>query len=230
VDASIRNEFSTAAYRFGHSALSPVLLRLDKQGNVIPQGNLSLRNAFFAPNRIIDEGGIAPILRGLASQVCQRIDPYVVDDVRNFLFGQPGEGGFDLASLNIQRGRDHGLPGYNDTREAFGLPRAESFRDISSDPEIQTRLASVYPTPDDVDLWTGGLAEDPVPGAQVGELFFLIIKTQFEALRDGDRYWYQNALSKSIRREVEKTRLSDIIRRNTAIGDEIPDNVFYAPE
>jgi hypothetical protein len=227
VDGSIRNIFSTAAYRFGHSALSPIILRLDSEGHEIAEGNLALRDAFFSPSIIIDEGGIEPILRGLAGQECQRIDPFIVDGVRNFLFGDPGSGGFDLESLNIQRGRDHGLPSYNDAREALGLGRVESFEEISSDPDIQGRLASVYDSVDDVDLWIGGLSEDPESGSHLGELFSLILKEQFETLRDGDRFWYEETLSKDEIRKVERTKLSDIIRRNTNIGDEIQDDVFH---
>jgi len=226
VDASIINVFSTAAYRFGHSALSPTLLRLDASGNEIAEGNLALRDAFFNPDILINEGGIEPILRGLAAQTHQRVDPLVVDDLRNFLFGPPGAGGFDLASLNIQRGRDHGLPGYNDVREELGLPRAQDFFDISSDTEVVDRLSSVYDSVDDVDLWVGGLCEDPLPGSHLGELFAEIVVMQFEALRDGDSYWYSRSLSRQERREVENTKLSDIIRRNTDIGEELPDDVF----
>lgn len=229
VDAGIMNEFSSAAYRYGHSALSPRILRLDRRGRKIDAGHLPLRDAFFAPYRIIEEGGIAPVLRGLAAQICQDIDPYVVDDVRNFLFGIPGAGGFDLAALNIQRGRDHGLPGYNDAREAFGLPRAASVADVSSDSEVQSRLAAVYQGVDDIDPWVGGLAEDPTPGALVGELVGTILKEQFEALRDGDRFWYARVLDRRLIREVENTRLSDIIRRNTTIGRELQDDVFHVP-
>lgn len=226
VDANIQNLFSTAAYRFGHSALSPTLLRLDSEGNEIPEGNLSLSEAFFSPFRVTDEGGIEPFLRGLAGQECQRVDPFVVDDIRNFLFGQPGSGGFDLASLNIQRGRDHGIPSYNDVRESLGLGRAQDFSDVSSDSEIQERLSSVYESVDDIDLWVGGLSEDPLTGSHVGELFHTIIRGQFQALRDGDRYWYEEILSDNEIRRVERTKLSDIIRRNTDIGDEIQDDVF----
>ncbi len=228
LDAGIANAFSTAAYRFGHSALSPTLLRLDRRGREIRAGHLPLRDAFFAPQRIIDEGGIEPLLRGLAAQRHQRIDVQVVDDVRNFLFGPPGAGGFDLAALNIQRGRDHGLPGYNDAREAMGLPRAASFAEMSSDPEVQARLATVYESPDDVDLWVGCLAEDPVPGSHLGSLARRIVVDQFVALRDGDRYWYEKTLSRGEIRAVEDTRLSDVIRRNTQIGRELQENVFRA--
>jgi len=226
VDASIANIFSTAAYRFGHSMLSPVLLRLDQNLSVIPEGNLELRDAFFTPETITDEGGIDPILRGLAKQVAQRLDTLIVDDVRNFLFGPPGSGGFDLASLNMQRGRDHGLPLYNDVREQMGLSRATSFQEINSDPDIQMKLQEAYGDVDSIDLWAGGLAEEPLAGSHLGELFHLIVKKQFEALRDGDRFWYERKLSTSELDEVQLTRLSDVIRRNTGIGAELQDNVF----
>ncbi len=227
VDAGIANLFSTASYRYGHSTLSPTLLRLDADGGTVAQGNLALRDAFFRPSAIDEVGGIEPYLRGLASQVCQSVDPYVVDDVRNFLFGEPGEGGFDLAALNIQRGRDHGLPGYNRVRRALGLSRRDTFAEISRDPEVRARLAAAYDTVDDVDLWVGGLAEDPLPGAMVGELIRQVLVRQFTALRDGDRFWYQNDLPAEDRRLVENSRLADIIRRNTTIGGEIQNDVFH---
>lgn len=230
VNASIANIFSTAAYRFGHSMLSPQILRLDQNLNTIPEGNLPLLDAFFSPELITDEGGIDPLLRGLAKQVAQRTDLFIVDDVRNFLFGPPGAGGFDLASLNIQRGRDHGLPKYNDVREQMGLSRVLSFQDISSDQDIQQRLQDAYGNVDNIDLWVGGLAEDPVAGSHLGELFHLIVKTQFEALRDGDRFWYERKLNSTELAEVQSTRLSDVIKRNTGIGSELQNNVFNVIE
>lgn len=226
VSPSIINVFSTAAYRFGHSALSPNLLRLDAAGNPISFGNLPLRDAFFAPDRIVNEGGIEPILRGLASQEMSRIDTELVDDVRNFLFGPPGSGGFDLASLNIQRGRDHGLPNFSYARYARGMARITSFDEIGSDPDVQARLASVYDSVDDVDPWVGSLAEDPINGGHVGPFLFHIITLQFEALRDGDSYWYELVLTPDEIVEVESTTLADVIRRNTSIGLEISDDVF----
>ena len=165
-------------------------------------------------------------MRGLAVQQAQEIDTLVIDDVRNFLFGPPGSGGFDLVSLNIQRGRDHGLPSYNEVRSGMGLSPANSFADVSSDPSVQARLAQAYESVEDIDVWVGGLAEDATTGSQVGELIGAVLTRQFEALRDGDRYWYENTLPANLVRQVRETRLSDIIRRNTSIGDELDDNVF----
>jgi peroxidase len=148
-----------------------------------------------------------------------------------------------LVSLNIQRGRDHGLPSYNDMREKLGLGRVSSFEGISSDSEVQDRLEAAYgdvdcvdPYGEDVDcvdridLWVGGLAEDRVPGALVGPTFRAILIDQFERLRDGDRFWYQNVFSESEQAELESTTLSMVIVRNTDIkAGEIGSNVFLAP-
>ncbi len=230
INAGIANLFSGAVFRYGHSALSPQLLRLDANGTTIEAGNLPLRNAFFAPHRLSTEGGIEPILRGLAKQVCQQVDNFIIDDVRNFLFGAPGSGGFDLASLNIQRGRDHGLPPYNDVREAYGLSRKQSFAEITTDTETQNALASVYDSVDDIDLWVGGLAEDTVEGALVGELIRAVLAEQFSALREGDRFYFENQMTRQEADQVRNTKLADIIRRNTTIGREIQNNVFLVPQ
>ena len=226
VDPTIANEFSTAAYRFGHTMLSPTLLLIDDEGL---ETGLPLRDAFFDPS-LAPELGIAGVLRGLARQEAQAIDVHLVDDVRNLLFGAPGGPGRDLAALNIQRGRDHGLPDYNTVRVAYGLPPATSFADISSDPGVQDALERAYGDLRRLDLWAGGLAEDPLPGAMLGETFHVILVDQFRRLRDGDRYWFEHdpffLANPRLLEEIRATTLADVIRRNTSIGDEIPDRVF----
>ena len=233
INPSIFNEFSAAAYRLGHSMLSDQILRLDATGASIAAGPLPLRDAFFAAPTILQErNDLDPILRGLASQTHQRIDNKVVSGIRNFLFGAPGQGGLDLASLNIQRGRDHGLASYNDTREALGLARVSDFDEITSDAILAQALAQTYGTVDDIDLWVGGLAEDPLleQGSQLGLLFHTILVQQFTLLRDGDRFWYERDLSKNDLDRVRKVSLADVIRLNTDIGDELQDHVFYVPD
>lgn len=216
VNAGISNEFSTAAFRFGHTMLSPTIPRLDENAETIAEGDLSLADAFFQPDTV-REAGIDPIIRGQAEQVAQALDPMVIDDVRNTLFGAPGSGGLDLVALNIQRGRDHGLPSWNDAREAVGLERIESFDDPIFIDGFGDKLASVYDNPDDVDLWVGGLAENPAGDSLVGETFSKIITDQFERLRSGDRYWYEATLTQNELAEVKSTSLSDIIERNTDV-------------
>ena len=226
VNPGIENSFSTAAYRVGHTMLSPVLKRLDSNNQSI--GDLNLADAFFNPTEISGYG-IDVYLRGLAQQIPQEVDCYMVDAVRNFLFGPPGAGGFDLAALNIQRGRDHGLPRYNQVRMDFGLAPKTSFADVTSNPDLQWKLATAYATVNDLDVWVGALAEDHYNGGLCGELVFTILRDQFTRLRDGDRFWYQTYMPQAFVQRLEHQPLSAIIRRNTSIGNELPRNVFIVP-
>ncbi|MEM7768496.1 MAG: peroxidase family protein [Pseudomonadota bacterium] len=230
-DGGIFNEFSVAAFRLGHSMVSNSVPRLDRRGRSV--GDLALRDAFFtAPEILTSEDSIDYVLRGLASQRHQQLDAEISSELSNFLFGPPGAGGLDLAALNIQRGRDHGVPSYNDMREAMGLRRARTFADITKDPDMQQRLFEAYLHVDDVDLWVGGLAEKPRvrQGSQVGPLFRRILKRQFRNLRDGDRFWYERDLTPGEQEFVEGITLAKIIRRNTNIGPELQKNVFFVPE
>ena len=72
----------------------------------------------------------------------------------------------DIAAINIQRSRDHGIPGYNKYREVCGLNRAVRFSDFLSEiPEaLVEQLQEVYRHPDDVDLFPGLLAETKLRG------------------------------------------------------------------
>lgn len=219
VDPGIANEFSTAMYRLGHTMLSSRILRLDASGNPIPWGPLELRDAFFTPDTLINEGGLAPLMKGLSEKVMQKIDSLIVDDVRNFLFGDPGQGGLDLGALNIQRGRDHGLPDYNTCRIYYGLTPVTSFAEISADPLVQQKLYAAYNgNVNGIDPWVGALAEDPFGrDILVGELLYTSLAEQFSRIRDGDPNWYQNILSTSSQRAAEKQTLAKIIARNTTL-------------
>ncbi|MGB3192989.1 MAG: peroxidase family protein, partial [Limnoraphis sp.] len=223
VDSGISNEFSTAAFRVGHTMLSSELLRIDADGTL--DESISLQDGFFSPDIAIADG-VDSILLGLASQEAQEVDTQVIDDVRNFLFGAPGSGGLDLVSLNIQRGREHGLPSYTEVREALDLDPITNFGEITSDPSVQAQLESVYTDVDDIDLWVGGLAEDHVNGALVGETFQAILVDQFTRLRDGDRFYYENdELLSVLAPDVAETTLSDVIVANSAISS-IQSNAF----
>lgn len=190
IDTRIANEFSTAAYRFGHSMVSPELKLHNTQGS---QGTILLRDAFFAPDAIVAQPNlIGQVIGGLIHHEAQELDHMINDDIRDFLFGDVGNGGFDLGALNIQRGRDHGLPSYNDIRMAYGLPRKNSFSEINSDPEVVSRLSTMYENDvEKIDAWVGGLAERHMRDAHVGELVGAILKEQFTRLMNGDPFFYR---------------------------------------
>lgn len=216
IDPGISSSFASAAFRFGHSLVSPTIARLDANGETLAGGALSIANGFFNPTHIANDG-IDPYLRGLAAGEAQELDEQIVDPLRNMLFGAPGAGGLDLAALNIQRGRDHGIPTWNEAREALGLARIESFDDPSLRDGTGAKLASVYQSVDDVDLWVGGLSEKPVQGGLIGDTFRAIVIDQFERTRGGDRFWYENLYSGAALRELKRTTLADIIERNTGV-------------
>jgi hypothetical protein len=224
VNPGIANEFSTAVFRFGHSMVGEDIEFLDNDGNDVRKA-MPFRDAFFN-STVLGETGIDPILKYLTADNSQEIDTKVVDDLRNFLFGKPGQGGFDLASLNIQRGRDHGLADYNTVRVAYGLPRVTSFDQITSDKALQSSLASTYGNVNNIDLWVGGLSENHLPSSSLGTTFTAILVDQFTRLRDGDRFWYQASLSDRTIQEIENTSLADIIRRNTSLT-KLQENVFF---
>ena len=95
-------------------------MRLDAKGKIIKFGNLLLREGFFRPERVTEEGGLDPIIRGAIKNPAQDIDTSIVDEIRNFLF-VTNVSSLDLAAINIQRGRDLGIPDFNTVREAIGL-------------------------------------------------------------------------------------------------------------
>ena len=226
VNAGIAQVFSTAAYRLGHTLLSPLIQHLDENGNSLSGGPMSLRDIFFGPTPpILVNEGIEPILRGLAAQKAQDLDSHVIDDVRNFLFANEGPA-LDLVALNIQRGRDHGLPDFNSARADLGLPRKTSFSKIATSPSDASQLARLYGSVDRIDLFVGLLLEDHLPGMIVGETLRAILVDQFVRSRAGDRFFYTRYLSGDDLDRVRATRLSDIIKRNTTIRDIQPD-VFF---
>ncbi len=226
VDPTIALEFSTAAFRFGHTLLSPELQRLAESGADSAPA-LALREAFFNPQAMIDGGGIEPLLRGLADRKAEALDAQVIEDVRSFLFGPPGAGGFDLAALNIQRGRDHGIPTYNELRQSLGLDVRIDFSDVTSDMIVQAKLAAAYTSVDDIDAWVGGLAEDAYGGGLVGELFHVIIRDQFEAIRAGDPFWSAANPLPAIAEGLGFDTLGEIILANSGV-EAIQRDVFLA--
>ena len=228
VEVKIFNEFATAAFRYGHSQVGNTVHRFDKSWKTVKHGHLNLRDAYFNPGRILNEGGIEPLLRGMLAKEAQNVDTQFVDGVRNFLFGTNTQG-LDLVSYGIQRGRDHGIPDYNMVRNALGLLPKKSFTEITTDKAVQEKLQFLYRNVNDLDLWIGGLAEPHVQGGSVGETFARIIAKQFDIIRSGDRFWFENPNIDTMHgrlRGYAETRLRDILIRNTDI--EWPGSAFHA--
>ncbi|KAJ3091458.1 hypothetical protein HK102_000483 [Quaeritorhiza haematococci] len=227
LDPSIDLFFLAAAFRYGHSAINKLIMRYDENGMQIPNGHILLRDGFFNPKFVLDDG-IDSILRGLVSQKESKVDTKVVEDLRLFLPNRP----FDLAAVNMQRGRDLGIPSYNDMRSAFGLDRAVRWSDISPDPVVQESLRAAYGNNlDNLDPWLGGLAEEHVSGSTLGELFQASVMEQFTRLRDADRFWFElsGVLPEEELTEIRSMTLSKLITLNTDIK-QYPNSAFSMSE
>ena len=228
VNPGIGNTFATAAYRFGHSQVGPDIGVINAAFQ--ETASLDLADIFFNPDVIPEVGGIDPLVRYMAIDTAQRTDNLVVDPLRNFLFGPPGAGGFDLAALNIQRGRDHGLGSYNDVRADFRLRRVTSFSQITKNTSLAAALKSVYGDVNRVDAWVGILAEDHLPGGSVGATANAVITDQFVRLRDGDRFWYQNdRFDPQEMAAIKSITLARVLRRNTGVAG-LQDKIFFAED
>ena len=187
VNPGISNIFSTACYRVGHSMI-PKTLPLGKG-----EPGLPLREGFFRP-ALIDDRGIKPFLRGLAYEAIQEIDCEIVEELRTFLFREfdpRSKRLLDLAALNIQRGRDHGLADYNQCREDFGLARRTSFSEITSNAALAATLKpstemSTISTPGSAG-WRKITSMELLSGTHLAVLI-----DQFERVRDGDRFYFEN--------------------------------------
>jgi hypothetical protein len=241
LNASIANEFSTAGFRFGHSLLDNTIERQTNNGtDVTIAGGASVPLAFdfFNPTLLNPAGvsdaytgltstGIDPILKADADGPSQAMDTMAVESVRNLLFGGDGDGGEDLIARDVQRGRDNGLPDYNTMQVAYGLPPVTSFAQITQNVTVQQDLAKAYPDVNHIDAFEGGLAEDHVPGSDVGPLFQRIITDQFMRLRDGDRLFYLNQqwTPEELNIIGQNNALGKVIAANTTINNLQP-NVF----
>ncbi|MBV9354319.1 MAG: peroxidase [Chloroflexi bacterium] len=230
VNPQVTQEFSTAAFRVGHSQVSDTQEGLDNNGNVT--FTESLAQAFFNTPEIDEANGFNPLLRGVSFDSSQATDVYAVSALRNLLFA-PLVGGdvdeVDLIAIDVQRERDVGLGTLNQTRTALGMSPYTSFSQVTSDSLLQKALNSVYGSVDNLDLFMGGLAEDHAQGAKVGPTFQSLIADQFSRLRSGDRFfWLNQGFDSQTSAMISNTRLSDIIKRNTDTTS-LQTNVFLAP-
>jgi len=188
--------------------------------------SVPLFNYFFNPEIVYIPGELDKFLVGLATQPRQKYDNIVTDQVTNHLFQAENKSfGMDLIALNLQRGRDHGLPGYNAFRELCGLKRMKTFEGLSDliPKQIVERLKLIYQDVDDIDLFIGGLSELSAPGAIVGPTFRCIIGDQFKRLQEGDRFFYDSADNpgKFTESQVAEIRHANLARITCDNGDDI---------
>ncbi|VDI68298.1 Hypothetical predicted protein [Mytilus galloprovincialis] len=230
VDASIFSSFSGAAARYGHSQIMPDASELKNDFSTVITHKLE--DTYFNPYLMQQHYGsnIKDLTRWIATKQSQKVDTFFVDAVRNKLFSNRNPPGSDLFARNIQRGREEGLPAYNEWRNYCGLRKFRYFHEFGY---FGSRLSSVYKSVNDVDLIVGALLEKGRRGS-VGPTFACILGIQYHRLKVGDRYWYEShdrrfaftqAQLNSIKRS---TSLSKIWCTNFGI-EYIQKNIFKIP-
>jgi hypothetical protein len=305
VNPTLGNEFATIGYRGAHSMIHDDIrlktpasryssAQLDalraKGASVSVTGNtveitLSPQVALFNPDLLV-ELQLGGALQGLGGYAAARTDEQMGELVRSVPLQAQGcepqcqRIVFDITSIDVERGRDHGMPSYQQLRAAYGLAPKPSFRAITgesteafpADPELTpgneindpdsldfvrlrdssgrvvpadsqqavtgerrtslaARLKAIYGNVDAVDAFAGMVSEPPLPGREFGELQTAIWQRQFEALRDGDRFFYGNdPVLNTIRHRYGidyRQSLGDVIARNTDVPrDGLAANVF----
>ena len=239
MNAQSTQEFSTAAFRVGHTQISGTQEGIDNTGTSVFPENLAA--ASFNTPDIDIANGINPLLRNLGTDFSQATDVYVIPELRDLLVAGLVGGGVDLIDLiaiDIQRQRDVGLGTLNQTRRALNMSPYRQISDLTTDPVLQGELQSLYSTAsptsttlrkaaiDNIDLFIGGLAEKHAAGALVGQTFQAIIKNQFNVLRAGDRFfWLNEGFDQATASMIANTTLATLIKRNTATPN-LQANVF----
>ncbi|RXG54864.1 Peroxidasin-like protein [Armadillidium vulgare] len=166
IDASARNAFTTAAFRFGHS-LVPDTINLQNGNNFELSHSFNNNTFTFNPGTYPSD-----ILNGIDTQMSQEVDQNLVSSLSNRLFANPPnyDHGLDLYSRNIMRGRDHGLPSYTQYRAYCNLPSITNFRDLRDvlREGVAETFNLLYRSVDDIDLYPALISEIPDTDGIVG--------------------------------------------------------------
>ena len=245
VNASVRHALATAAFRFGHTLIRNRFERLDNQYNSTADGPLSIRASFFNNLPIVDTG-IEPIMYGLMGNNgdAEDFDNTFSESIGRRLFIRPEDIGFqNLAALNIQRGRDHGLQNYTEYRDLCDIPLATQsgsnpftkFSNTITNPQILEDLQSAYGTLDNhIDLFAAAISESNDGNKLLGRTFGCILSRNFDEIRKGDRFYFENdeIFSTSQQTEIKRMNMAKVLCLTLTDADEMLENVFdvFIPE
>jgi len=228
---TIVNEFTTAAMRFGHSMVADHLISVNPSDAGSEGCPFEYKDTFR--NSLLIHAGLGPsLIVGAVTGPARGADVCPSLQMRNHLFQFPkpaGKFGLDIISININRGRDHGLASYATVYEtihktpltwdaikndAQDIPEGD---DPSVKRDVVGILKNLYGDGDrdveDIDLFVGGLIEKTISDGSVGMTFAEIIAHGFQRTKFGDRYYFEHGEEGS---RFTKPQLAELRKQTTA--------------
>jgi peroxidase len=242
------NSFTAGAGRLGHTQVADTILLATPDG---PAREVPLADCFF-DRACLGGASFDEILYGARVQRAEAVDVVVTDALRNALlpgFGLGPDRAADLFALNIQRGRDHGLPHYfalreilglgsapADAAEALALLPAEVFAAYGTDPMAVADFSLV-----EIDPLVGLFAEDRPSSRILGETGRVLWALQFLGLsQDHERSAADGLLAAMGAQEIGDgdpfgdylagVTMAGLLAAHTGIGAGVWGEAFRAPE
>ena len=214
------NEYTAAAGRIGHTQVPDTILLAKPDGS---RRSVPLADCFFDTG-CLGDAPLEDLLLGAALQPAEAVDTVVEDSLRNALvpgFGQTLR--TDLYTLNIARGRDHGLADYMSVRAALGLPE-RPLEDL-----LPEAIRSAYDDPEatGIDLLVGMFGEDLLPGAYLGETAAALWALQFEALSREPGFFATDDLAPGVPDWLDDVSMSRLLSSASGLSpDQLPADPF----
>jgi hypothetical protein len=125
----------------------------------------------------------------------------------------------DIATIDILRDRERGVPRYNDFREKLRKRRIEKFEDLTPNPEWNEQIRDVYSGDiDKVDTQVGMLGEQLPPGFGFSDTAFRIFILMASRRLKSDRFFTNDYSPEIYTPEgiewVENNLMGDVLLRH----------------
>lgn len=152
IDGSIANEFLTVSLRL-HHLIFPKIYTSNPQFEDIQEHNFN--DLVLSKTAVYKDS--ESLCAGMFVGPTQPSNGHVSDPLRSQLFNSKNS----LSSINIQRGRDHGIPSYVEFRKFCGLSVPKTFDDLHGiiQDESLAKMRLVYQDVQDIDAWSGSVSE-----------------------------------------------------------------------
>lgn len=192
---NVWNEF-VLGMRFGHTLVKAQYYLADENCN--PTRIQKTRDVLFVSSKLVCHNLFDSYVRAAVCDNTYYKFDQMTYDLSDHLFETYLGKGSSLSALNVQRGRDHGIPGYQAFRRFYKLKTSKTFQGLPNiRGETKKKLAELYASTEDIEWWVGAAVErsfrnyDP-EGGVVGETLAHFLAHQFKLLKYHDRFFWES--------------------------------------